>query len=94
MVLFTINVTPPSYLEGPGFKTQPQRPAILIEVFMGFLSPSRQMLGQYLKIRPRPLLTKTFPIYHHSSVTLSSTLYSLRTENVSENKLPTNHQMK
>jgi hypothetical protein len=58
MVLFTINVTPPSYLEGPGFKTQPQRLAILIEVFMGFLSPSRRMLGQYLKI------------YHHSSITL------------------------
>jgi hypothetical protein len=28
--------TPASYLEGPGFKSLPRRPATLIEVFRGF----------------------------------------------------------
>jgi hypothetical protein len=48
-------------------------------------------LGYYLKIRPRPLPAKPFSI-HHSLVILSSTLYSLRTEKASLNKLTTPHK--
>jgi hypothetical protein len=58
-------------------------PAILIEIFRGFLSPSRRMPGQYLKISPRPLPTKYFPIRYLSRITLSSMLYSLVTETAS-----------
>jgi hypothetical protein len=35
------------------------------------------------KIRPWPLPTKSFPIHHHSLITLSSTLDSLVTEKAS-----------
>jgi hypothetical protein len=71
--------TPNSYFGGPGFDSRPRWPAILIEVFVIFLSPSRRMLGQYLKIRPRQLSTKSFPIRRHSLI-LSSSLCSLVTE--------------
>jgi hypothetical protein len=30
-----------------------------------FLSPSRKMLRQFLKIRPLPLPPNSFPIHHH-----------------------------
>jgi hypothetical protein len=53
-----------------------RRPAILIEVFMGFLILSRRMLGQYLKLGHSLLLSNPFEfIIHLSSV--HSTLYSL-----------------
>jgi hypothetical protein len=58
--------TPDSYSGGTGFKSRPRWPAILTEVFVVFLSPSRRMLGQYLKIRPRPLPTRSFPNHHQS----------------------------
>jgi hypothetical protein len=79
----------PSYAGGPGFYTLPRRPAILIDVFTAFLSPSRQMPGYYLKIRPRTPSTKSFPSHHHSLIILSPTLYSLVTKRASSDKLPT-----
>jgi hypothetical protein len=41
----------------------------------------------YFKTGPRPLAFKSFPIYRHSLITLSSTLYNLVTEKASLNKL-------
>jgi hypothetical protein len=35
--------TPASYSEGPGFKSRPQQQAMPIEVYRGFLRPSRRM---------------------------------------------------
>jgi hypothetical protein len=37
--------TPASYSGDPGFISHPRRPAIQIEVFVVFLSPSRRMPG-------------------------------------------------
>jgi hypothetical protein len=37
--------TPTSYSGGSGFDSRPRLPAMLIEVFVVFLSPSRQILG-------------------------------------------------
>jgi hypothetical protein len=62
---------------------------LLIEFFVVFLSPSTWIAGYYLKIRPRPLPTKSFPIHCHSLIILSSTLYSLVAERASLNKLTT-----
>jgi hypothetical protein len=46
-------------------------PKIVYPKFLaGFLSPFRQMTVQYLKISPRPLTSKSCPIYH-PLVTLS-----------------------
>jgi hypothetical protein len=42
----------------------------LHEVLVDFLSKSRQMPGQYLNTRPRPLSSISFPI-HHSLTTIS-----------------------
>jgi hypothetical protein len=52
-------------------------------VFVVFLSLLRRMSGYYLKIRPRPLPEKFFPIHRYSLITLSSTLCSLVTEKTS-----------
>jgi hypothetical protein len=38
--------------------------AILTEMFVTFLSPSKQITGQCLKISPRSLPSTHFPIYH------------------------------
>jgi hypothetical protein len=46
-----------------------QAPAILTEVFHGFLIPSRLMSGYYLKIIPLLLPSKSIPV-HHSLITL------------------------
>jgi hypothetical protein len=54
-----------------------------------FLSPSRLMPGYCLKIRPRPLPIRSFPIHHLSPIIVSLTLHSLVTETASLNKLPT-----
>jgi hypothetical protein len=70
------------FREVPGSNLGPKRPAILIEGFVVFLSPSTRMPGYYLK-RPRQLPTKSFPIHYHSLITLSSTLYTLVTEKAS-----------
>jgi hypothetical protein len=72
--------TPVSYSGGLGFKSWPRR--LWLMFFVVFLSISRRMLGQYLKIRPRPLPTKSFPIHHHSFITLSQTLYNLKAKAV------------
>jgi hypothetical protein len=72
-------VNTPSYLGGPGFKSQPRRPAILIAVFRSFL--------QYLYANARLV---HFTIHHHSLIILLSTLYSLFAEK-SVVKLPTEH---
>jgi hypothetical protein len=73
--------TPVSYYGGPLFKSRPCRPPVLIEVFVVFLCPSRKIPGKYLKIRPRPLPTKSFPVYHHHLlIALSSTLFILVAE--------------
>jgi hypothetical protein len=69
--------TPASYSGCPGFKSQPRRPATLIEGFVVLFSPSTQMPRYYLKITPQLLPTKSFPNHHHLLITLSSTLYSL-----------------
>jgi hypothetical protein len=47
-----------------------QRLAILTEIFVIFLNPSRQMLGWYCKIRPQPLPSKSFS-FIHSPIILS-----------------------
>jgi hypothetical protein len=53
--------TPASYSVGPGFKSRPRKPAMVIEVFHGFLSPSRLMLPYYLKLRHDRFLPNLFP---------------------------------
>jgi hypothetical protein len=78
--------------EIPRLDSRPRWPSILIEVFVVFISPSRRMPGEYLKISSRPLPTKSFPIHHHSLI-LSPTPYSLVTEKASLNKLPTNPKL-
>jgi hypothetical protein len=51
------------------------------EVFRGFLSPAKRMPGLFLKITPRPLPSKPFPIYH-PFITLSfDAIIILVTEN-------------
>jgi hypothetical protein len=54
-----------------------RRLAILTEVFVGFLSPSRRIPGQYLKIRPLPLPSKPSYFIIHLEP-FHSTLHSLR----------------
>jgi hypothetical protein len=41
-----------------------RRPVILTQLFVVFLSPSRQILRHYLKIRPLSLPSIPFPILH------------------------------
>jgi hypothetical protein len=76
--------------EIPGSILDPGDRLSWLRFLVAFLSPSSRMQGQYLKIRTRPLPTKSFPIHHHSFIILSSTLYSLVTEKLSLNKQPTN----
>jgi hypothetical protein len=85
--------SPASYSGGLVFKSSPRRMAILIESFCGLLQSPGRMPGQYLKISPRPLPTKSFPIQHHSLVTVSPTLYCLITEKRRKIKLPTNRYL-
>jgi hypothetical protein len=47
-------------------------------------------MGQYLKIRPRPLPTKSLPIHYHSLIIRSSRLYSLLIDKALLNTLSTN----
>jgi hypothetical protein len=51
-----------------------------LKYFVVFRRPSRRMPGQCLKIRLRPLSTKSFPIHHHSRTIRSWTLQSVVTE--------------
>jgi hypothetical protein len=75
--------TPASYSGGPGFISWLRRPAFLIEGFSVFFSVPPVECRDNLKIGPLPLPTESFPIRHHSRITLSSTLYSLLTEKAS-----------
>jgi hypothetical protein len=54
----------PEFICGPGGRISPLRFLIV------FLSISKIMPGEYLKIKSRPLPSKSFPV-HHSCVTLS-----------------------
>jgi hypothetical protein len=57
--------------------------------FLWFFSvPPVEYWNSSIKIKPRPLPTKSFSV-HHSLITLSWTLYSLVTEKASLNKLST-----
>jgi hypothetical protein len=51
--------------------------------FRGFTQFIEATAGIIPQIRPRPLPTKSFPINHHSLITVSSTLYTLVTEKAS-----------
>jgi hypothetical protein len=83
--------TPASYLEGLGFKYRPGDLLFWWIFFVVFLTSSRRMPGYYLKIRPRPLPSTSFPIHHNSLITLSSALCSMVTEKSSWNKLRKQH---
>jgi hypothetical protein len=65
--------TPASYSVGSRIKSQPGDRLSWLRPFAVFLSPSRKMPGKYLKIRPWPLPSKSFPI-HHSFITDTNTL--------------------
>jgi hypothetical protein len=47
-----------------------QRPVILTQVFLVFLSSSKRIPGYYVKIKPRPLPSRSFSV-HHPLITLS-----------------------
>jgi hypothetical protein len=83
--------SPSSYSGGPRLDSRPARPIILIVCFRCFPPVPPGECLEYLRIRPLPLPTKTFPIYLHSLI-LSPTLYIIVTENSSLNKLATNPQ--
>jgi hypothetical protein len=54
-----------SYSGGPGFKSRPGGRLPWLRVFMVFLSPSRQMLGQYLKLGHDRFLPHPFQFIVH-----------------------------
>jgi hypothetical protein len=53
-----------SIFGGPGFKAWPRDRLSWLIFLVVFLSPSRHMLGLYLKIRPQLLTSRSFAIYH------------------------------
>jgi hypothetical protein len=65
-----------SYSGGPGFWSWPRNQQLWLRFFVVFLSSSRRMLGQYLKIRTQPLPSKSSQWIIHLSP-YHSTLYSL-----------------
>jgi hypothetical protein len=77
---------PASYSGCPRFKISARRPATLNEVFMVFPNPSRQILEESPKIRPRPLAPTFFSILIHLSSFLRRYTVSF-TEKASLNKL-------
>jgi hypothetical protein len=66
--------TPVSYSGSSGFKSQPADLLSRPRFFVIFLSPSRQILGLLLKIRPRLPPFTSFPIHYSSIVYSFSTL--------------------
>jgi hypothetical protein len=67
-----------------------RRQFFLTEVFHGFPQFPRRMSGSYLKIRTRPLPSKSFPIYQSLITLLFDTIYLvLVTEKSSLNLLQT-----
>jgi hypothetical protein len=64
-----------SYSGGLGFRYRPGDRLHWPRGFVVLLSTSRRIPEYYLKIRPRPLLSKSFPI-HHLLAARSLTLYS------------------
>jgi hypothetical protein len=70
--------TPASYSGGPSFKSRPRRQAHLMEVFRGFSQFLQANAAMVPSFRPRPIPTKSFQIFHHSLITLSSTLLKKR----------------
>jgi hypothetical protein len=70
--------TPASYSGGPRFKSRPRRQALLMEVFRGFSQFLQANAAMVPSFRPRPIPTTSFPIFHHSLITLSSTLLKKR----------------
>jgi len=61
--------TPASKSGGPGFRSEPGDRLSWLR-FSWFFSASRRILGQYLKIRPWQLPSKSFRV-HHLRITLS-----------------------
>jgi hypothetical protein len=74
------------YSGGPEFKSQPGDWLSWLRSFAVFLSPSRQMLGYYLKLYHDCFLPNPFQFIIHLS-SFHSTLHSLRYWNSVENKL-------
>jgi hypothetical protein len=68
--------TPASYSRGPGFKTWLGNRLSWLMLFVVLLIPTTP--GYCLKIRPRHLPSKCFPIHHHSLITFHWTLYNYR----------------
>jgi hypothetical protein len=73
------------YLGGPGFKSQPWRPATLIEVFRAMSVPPGEFRDSTLKLGHYRFLPNPFQVVI-LLVILPSTLYSLVTEKASLNK--------
>jgi hypothetical protein len=55
-----------------------------------FVSPSRQILGKFLKIRPRPLPSTSLPVHHLLITPSFDTVWSGVTEKALLNKQQTN----
>jgi hypothetical protein len=66
VALTSVMVTPAFCLGGPRFKSWPRDRLSWLRVFVVFLGPSRQIRGEYLKIRPWPFPSKFFPFHHLS----------------------------
>jgi hypothetical protein len=63
-------VNTPAYLWGPGFKSLSRDRLSWLRFFIISLSLSRQITGEYLKIKSQPLPSKSFAS-HRSLITLS-----------------------
>jgi hypothetical protein len=52
----------------------PRTPAILIEIFVVFLSPSRDVLQLFLDYKPQVLLSRSTPFYYFAVILFSNTI--------------------
>lgn len=74
-----------SYYACPAFEPQPRERQPCQRLCIVFLSPSMQILGQYLKI-PRPLSSTSFSL-HRSQPSFHSTLHNLHIDKMVLNDL-------
>jgi hypothetical protein len=80
-----VSNTPTSYSGGPGSNFDPGD-RLSWWSFSWFTSvPPGECWGSTLKLHNNYFLTKSFPIHHHSLITISSTLYSIVTKSVLKN---------
>jgi hypothetical protein len=82
--------TPALYSGDPGLKSQLEDRLSCLRFFVVLLSPSMQMLGQYLKLGKRPLPSTSFTIHYSHIIPSFNALQSRATEKESLKNLQIN----